>query len=336
MACANPLTLKNPHFDKTGKLGGNFAKKYYSVPCGWCLNCRVDKRNYLQDCCEYEFNNYGCGAFVTFTYDDNHLYPLLKKNQNNEINATLCRSDYVHFLYRLRSKLNYYNSNNKLINKNFKYLVVGEYGGKFQRPHFHILFFGLDYMACEKLFLDCWQNGLIDSLPIKNGCFKYVLKYLDKQAHGNQEKQLYQDNGLEPPFMTHSTGFGKGLYLQQKDYIKSHNFCYRSQHNIDRPIPNYWRNKLFGRVLPDLTNICRNMEMHNITKDFKQSRPYSIQKINEFRHSQAKLREQNLINNALSNGQPVSQVRDSMTLDEIAYIDKLSTIALNESACVPF
>lgn len=51
------------------------GKKYLEVPCGWCLNCRVDKQNWITDACEYEWKKYNyIGAFVTFTYDDIHLY----------------------------------------------------------------------------------------------------------------------------------------------------------------------------------------------------------------------------------------------------------------------
>lgn len=55
MACAQPFSIPNPHYLEYG-----FYKsylKYIEVPCGWCLNCRVDKQNWLTDACYYEQKN---------------------------------------------------------------------------------------------------------------------------------------------------------------------------------------------------------------------------------------------------------------------------------------
>lgn len=313
MACANPLTIKNPHFDRTGtKALPQYFTQYYKVPCGWCLNCRVDKRNYLKDCLNYEYNNYGCGSFVTFTYDDNHLAPLLRQGADGKINATLCRDDYIHFLYRLRSTIARKKLNDKLINPRFKYLCVGEYGDEFQRPHFHIIFLGLDWLACEKLFLDNWKNGLIDSLPIKEGCFDYVLKYLDKQVHGKQAMELYDNQGLERPFHTHSTGLGKGLYLQQMDYILNHNYCYKSEHNLDRPLPNYWKNKLFGKTKPDYKKYRDVMRSYNVKgENHNNIYGYSLKQMNDFKHKQAILRAQNIYAKSIQSGRACDFVIDN-------------------------
>lgn len=110
---------------------------------------------------------------------------------------------------------------NLLSAHNFKYLAVGEYGGDgqiFDRPHIHLLFFGLDFAVCKKIIAKSWQGkGIVKVLPILNGGIQYVLKYLDKQLFGDLAVKKYDQNGLQRPFQVHSLGLGNNLYKSQKN-----------------------------------------------------------------------------------------------------------------------
>lgn len=302
MACANPLKVLNKYYDST-RAGRPFSQKYFCVPCGYCLNCRVDKRNFLEDCCSYEYNKYGCGSFVTFTYDDLNI-PMVQSPKDFQFRPTLSRDDVQKFLYRLRSDIRYHKVDNKLINPKFKMLYVGEYGDEFQRPHYHFIFFGLDWLACDNLFHRNWKLGIIDSLPIQDGCFRYVLKYLDKQVHGSQKKVLYDDNNVVAPFSAHSRYFGYDLFLKQLDYIEKHNYCYHYGVN-DKPLNNYLKHRLLGFTTTNLRDTRKKMESYNVKKDDDNSiGGYSLQSINDFKHKQAKLREYNLYKKSIDSGFP--------------------------------
>lgn len=325
MSCAQTYQIKNPHYKHKGYF--NNWKQYIDVPCGWCLNCRVDKQNWITDACEYEWKKYNyIGAFVTFTYDDIHLYdhsnilpddffafvddsgkehviPFIK---NKPAQYSLCRQDARDFLKRLRAKINYYYKKLKIKNvdlcrKDFAFIQCGEYGDLFGRPHYHFVFFGLDYDFCKDIFEDCWQQGLIDSLPIEDGAFSYVSKYFTKQLIGKRAVEVYDNNNLERPYFTHSLGFGKGIILEQLDYIKSHNCCYLNKNDVLRPIPIYYRNCLHLRALDNKTKQTQSdMIQHKIKPNINyryevyNNNRYSLRQINEYRKQQSLLRHRKL------------------------------------------
>lgn len=240
-------------------------KKYndsgtYSIPCGWCMSCRLDHRQQLEHRCEYELINHNyVGSFVTFTYDDYHLYYQRDLSQLKQIVGSENMADYLKFYNNFEPSLCFKDFDNFIrrchdyatkhecrpyIQSDFTYLSVGEYGHDFGRPHYHVLFFGLDFATLKPVFLNLWKKGLIDSLPILNGGIRYVLKYLDKQQHGQQSDDMYFNNFLEPPFMTFSQSLGSGLYYSQLDYCRETG-CYR-MHGKDIPLPQYFKDKLLS------------------------------------------------------------------------------------------
>lgn len=162
----------------------NFHNNYISIPCGWCLNCRVDKMNELSDRCEYEYITFGCGAFVTFTFDDIHLdkYQFID-SKDGKLKATLSKKCAKEFLDRLNKEVHKYNKQYGLTpfcRPDYKYLIVGEYGENgqiFDRPHYHALFFGLDFAMCERLF------GVLGNFKALFKLVQFVTVELDMLYH---------------------------------------------------------------------------------------------------------------------------------------------------------
>lgn len=298
MACSNPLPLfKNKRFS----LYPDLPYRYYvGIPCNRCLNCRIDKINQYTDRCEYELIKRGCGAFVTFTYDNLHIDHLYRRDSNGKLVATLSKDDSRRFLYRLNKnvknelkKLGY--DTLPIMQKDYKYILSGEYGdhGKiFDRPHFHCLFFGLDYAFCKKLFARSWRGqGQIKVLPITNGAPQYLLDYITTMEYGEMRKIKYDNNNIERPFQVHSIGLGNGLYYSQLDYIKKHKNCYH-WHGKDRPIPSYYRDKF---LLPK-TNIYERFQNINTKAYLDGALPKSsnLYDLHNYIINNAKLRERNL------------------------------------------
>lgn len=260
MACSRPFRFVPQNRFGEYVVFDDYTKNYF--PCGYCLNCRIDKRNSLQHRCERELIEYGCGAFVTFTYDDPHLiHNLVYDPQDSTLRATLSKRDCKKFLDRL-NKIVHMNENNVLCNHNYKYLIVGEYGengSMFDRPHFHALFFGLDFAYCRKMFERAWRfQGQITVGSIGRGAIPYVLKYLDKQLFGDLAKMKYDQHGLERPFQHHSCGLGSALYREQLDYAIEHNGCYR-WHGRDVPYPTYFKNKYLIDSDTDYNRVSQNI-----------------------------------------------------------------------------
>lgn len=270
MACSNPIRLYstdikkskyNNHSDFTNEARRrSFGHQdYFEVPCYHCLNCRTDRVNQFIDRAEYEYLSYGCGAFVTFTYDDTHLFQnsFIDSHTGKTLN-TINKKDGKDFLNRLNKLVHAESDRLKklglpdtMCRKDYKYVISSEYGDRFQRSHFHCLFFGLDFAYCERLFWRAWNyKGSIQVGPIKNGGIGYVVKYINESSHGIDDFYKYTYHHLERPSSSHSLKFGDGLYLSQLDHIKKTG-CY-SWHNKERPVPSYYKNKY--NIISDLSD----------------------------------------------------------------------------------
>lgn len=115
--------------------------------------------------------------------------------------------------------------------------------------NYHVLFFGLDFYYCKSLFKSLWRKGLIDVLPILEGGIRYVLKYVDKQLHGDDLKKVYTDNFIEAPFSSVSTGIGSELFFDQYNNVVTTGE-YINLAGKRRPIPPYYRDLLGAPKLP--------------------------------------------------------------------------------------
>lgn len=174
----------------------------FLVPCNHCMNCRITKQS------QYEFlatkellyqYSLGRGAsFVTLTYSDDNV-PL-----NSKGFLTLDKTHLTLFNKRCRRDLEYYH-----IPLNYKFFACGEYGDKFQRPHMHIVFLGLDDVICKKIVFRNWKYGLSDVGPLSNGGLRYVLKYCSKSDVNASSSILYKSNDVELPFIRKSVAMGR-------------------------------------------------------------------------------------------------------------------------------
>lgn len=124
MSCSNPSFERVYTPDKRRFYTGMYVKR----PCRWCLNCRIDKRNYWEDRLNYERLRMKSSAFVTFTYDDYRI-PL-----NSHGVPSLRRKDFTRFIDRLQRQLNYHGLPDFCFS-DWSYYAVGEYGDQFGRPH---------------------------------------------------------------------------------------------------------------------------------------------------------------------------------------------------------
>lgn len=299
MACSRPF-LMSPN-DRSRIKRPIYSPAQYYFPCGWCTNCRVDLMNQLVDRCEYEYCRHKSGAFVTFTYDDVNLLKHMHYDRlDGKLTASLSKSDAKHFLDRLNKRVHKFckaHGDSVLCHRGYKYLLVGEYGENstvpgLDRPHFHALFFGLDFALCEKLFAEAWQGrGSIMVGNIGDGACRYVVDYLGKALHGKMAEMKYDNHNMTRPFRMQSNGLGKGLYLSQKDYIKAHNYCYK-WHNRDVPVPPYYKNK----YMYDVSLSPRAIQLMNRKKQvddfyqFHHRKPKSWYDLKEFQLYKARNR----------------------------------------------
>ena len=301
MACAHPF-LYNPYSHNKKKQYRIKSFNQLFFPCGWCTNCRVDKLNSLMHRCEYEYIKFMCGSFVTFTYDDFNLQSQMHYDSiDKKLVASLSKKEAKLFLDRL-NKLVHSKPNTPFCNHDYKYLLVGEYGEHSSnpdlafRPHYHVLFFGLDFDLCKDLFAQAWQDrGAVYIGNIGDGAIRYCLKYLDKQIFGDLASMKYDNHGMQRPFQHHSLGLGNGLYESQQDYIKTHNFCYH-WHGHDTPVPTYFRNKYWrNNISPEKArHELRKKQVDKFISEFGY-KPKNSYQLKQFQLNNA-LRKEKLLN----------------------------------------
>lgn len=134
--------------------------------------------------------------FITLTYDSVHA-PI---NKNGKLD--LSKRDLQLFFKKLRKASECYQDK-------IKYFAVGEYGGKTQRPHYHILLFN-----CRvELIQPAWDFGSVYYGTVTGASIGYTLKYMSKKA-----KPVY---GVEKPFALMSKGLGKAYVTLEM--VKWHN-----------------------------------------------------------------------------------------------------------------
>ena len=198
---------------------------YVQVPCGVCLECRIQHARSWADRCVLEAKKHSHNYFVTLTYDDEHLPA---KN-------SLCPDDMTLFIKRLRKHFEPHK---------IRFLYSGEYGDTSWRPHYHILLFGcplddLSYnfklmengklvnhlrppkassslMFSETIY-KLWQyKGMISVGEFNYDSAAYVSQYVTKKCNPNNEK-LYKELGIVPEFIRMSRRPGIGA-----DYFEDH------------------------------------------------------------------------------------------------------------------
>lgn len=304
MSCIRPWIYRKPGTDEQ-----------YAIPCGYCLNCKVDRRNSWRDRAEYQLRESGCGCFITLTYNDMgiKLNRVVSKH-DGQTRFTLNYSDVKHFLMRLKSRAIYETKtrgHNPQFSDKFKYIVVGEYGEKplspnvqLGRSHYHVLIFGVS-PAYKNTIAKCWRNGFVKVLPILRGGINYVLKYMDKQQLPVDRFETYKKHGVRPPFQVQSNGLGSNLYkLTRPETIMNHGWCYKVGPNKYRPFPAYWRNKYLDGMdnpLPFMDSWHRtisDMRRYNL-KDF------SAKAVVAFQKNRSLLREQIMVAQAHNAGKAV-------------------------------
>lgn len=299
---------------------------YYQIPCGYCLNCRKDKQQYLIDRAQYEYKTRLTAAFVTFTYNDFWniercavLNPNggfeYDKNSSGELvpRFTLRYDDLTSYIENIRHYIkNHPEIQNVMCQPDFSYMYVGEYGDLFQRNHFHVLFFGLDFAYCKKILFDQWKYGFIDVLPLLDGGISYVTKYIDKSLYGQLAKLEYDDKGKARPKIRMSLGFGKGLLTNNIQDIKDNGMTYLASHNIRRPISAYWKRLITGNnSILDSSKTLKNIiiKQNNLKQKMKtyNLRDFSVQSRIKFNQDLALRRERDLEIRVRNSGHSVQE-----------------------------
>lgn len=226
------------------------------IPCGRCMDCRLQYARQWANRCMLELKYHGRACFVTLTYDPLHVpsSTYYDNTSGKPFHAlTLCQRDLQLFIKRVRRKFP---------GVVIRFFACGEYGPSTFRPHYHIIFFGIDFSE-DRLFykksdtgFPIYRSPILDELwsfPPRNGegshtpkmstkefeakktlagiatvqdvnwdTCCYVARYVTKKLNG-AEVDFYEMFNLEPPFLRMSRRPGIG-----RQYFDEHPDLYNS------------------------------------------------------------------------------------------------------------
>lgn len=247
-----------------------FVSRFSSVPfgCSQCLPCRINRRRQWSFRMLLESMKHGDSSFITLTYADppdpsKHVCRVCKgpckKCSCKDHGPSLSPADGRNFLKRLRKVLE---------PQKIRYFLVGEYGSETQRPHFHLIVFGLSPVIAGGLdgysgiVRDTWRCGHIYVGDATVDSMQYVAGYVTKKlTNGKDERVKEVLNGRHPEFARMSLRPGVGAFALDdiaravdtdaglSELIESGDVpCSLKLGNKSFPLARYMRRKLRGKL----------------------------------------------------------------------------------------
>lgn len=218
----------------------------FSVPCGRCIGCRIDRSREWAVRCLHEAKLYEANCFLTLTFDDGYL----------PSNYSIDVRDIQLFIKRLRKLLQ---------PKAVRFFAVGEYGDLTLRPHYHALIFNHQFSDLKlwstsptkhqhftsKTLSKIWPYGIATTSHVTYKtaayCARYNMKKIGGEAASKHYLRVHPLNGsvnfVQREFMVCSRrpGIGAAWYQQFKSDIFPSDFLIVD--GKKHPVPRYYFKK---------------------------------------------------------------------------------------------
>jgi hypothetical protein len=163
-----------------------------SLPCGQCRGCRLERSRQWAVRCMHEASLHEQNCFITLTYDNDHC----------PTDRSLNYGDYQRFMKRFRKRFK---------DSTIRFYMAGEYGEKFERPHFHACIFGFNFpdrtlwkrtpsgalIYRSKLLEDLWPFGYSSIGDVTFESAAYVARYVMKKRTGKGVGDHYETTDFE-------------------------------------------------------------------------------------------------------------------------------------------
>lgn len=233
--------------------------RHLPLPCGRCPRCYARRVSQWSFRLLQQDKHSENAWFITLTYDTKYV-PITDKGY-----MSLKKRDVQLFFKRLRKAHSTYYRRHKVPKSNrpaIKYYAVGEYGGKTERPHYHIIM----YNVVIKLIQEAWGNGHVHYGNVTGASVGYSLKYMSKQ--GKIPKHKNDDRVKE--FGLFSQGLGKGYLTPQMISWHREDILERMYCNLPGgrkiSMPRYYKNKIYQAH--ELPVINEHVAMVRAMKDY--------------------------------------------------------------------
>lgn len=237
----------------------------FNFPCGSCLDCKKRRASGWGYRLRNELKHSETAYFITLTYDNDHV-PITKNGFTTLSKIHLKNTIKVWRQTQLRNaKKEAKKHNLDSTIPSIKYYYVGEYGGQYKRPHYHIIIFNIQlttilsnkwvklvknspqiYLNGKHLFtINSWKYGHITIGQVEEASVMYTLKYICK----GKTVPMHKKDDRTPEFSAMSKGIGKN-YLSEKN-IKWHyedilnRYYLTLPGQIKVPMPRYYKEKIY-------------------------------------------------------------------------------------------
>lgn len=217
-SCVSPLSLNVP------ELG------WIAVPCGECNYCLGARRDDWSFRLRQELKCSVRGDFITLTYAPESLPTVLESTGEYFANGTLVRKHVQLFVKRLRKRCSA---------ERLRYYLVGEYGTDDDRPHYHILLFGMLPEKLRQVEL-AWTFGHVHYGELNDASIHYTTKYVINR-HGDF-------GGREPPFcfMSRRPGIGERYVETHGSWHRDGLYPFAWVNGVVQRLPRYYSDKIFN------------------------------------------------------------------------------------------
>lgn len=239
------------------------------VSCGGhCIPCRLNRRRLWTHRLILEAYNHEKVAFVTLTYNQ----------ENYPKNNSLVPKDVTDFLKRLR----------KQTGRKIRYYVVGEYGDRTERPHYHMAIYGVGPEE-GRLIEKAWGKGFVYMGDITEKSAQYIANYVTKRMTRKWDERL---KGRYPEFarMSRKPGLGADSLMPLVDGITQYGVAKRLLELGD--IPNTIRHGKkelpLGRYLKEKVRELYGFEKKTTPKEVMQKIKEDVQRMREAYESDPK------------------------------------------------
>lgn len=223
------------------------------VACGKCPRCKSRVVSGWSFRLMQQYKIAETADWITLTYAPEHMNHIITDNGF----MTLCKRDVQLFLKNLRYAQ--FGSNES----NIKYFAVGEYGGRFNRPHYHITLFN----ARRELIQNAWKKGNVFYGDVNEASVGYTLKYMMKDG----KIPMHQRDDRVKEFRLMSKGLGKNYLTPAMIAWHKANLTERMYCNLSGgkkiSMPRYYKDKIYNEI--ERKEIANAFELKAIDNFYK-------------------------------------------------------------------
>nr|WAE43803.1 MAG: replication initiator protein [Microviridae sp.] len=223
-----------------------------SLPCGQCIGCRLERSRQWAVRCMHESSMHDSNCFITLTYDDDHL----------PYDRSLNYRHFQLFMKKLRKRFT---------GVPIRFYMCGEYGEKFDRPHYHAIIFGLDFadrdvvsvsdsgfpVSFSKVLSSLWSfgNAYVGDVSFESAayCARYIMKKITGDMAIEHYKFITPDGEVlyRTPEFNHMSN-RKGIGFSWIDKFLSDVFPHdRVVINGSKSKPPRYYDKIYSKINPD-------------------------------------------------------------------------------------